>query len=98
MVNFVAFIGWAPEDTQEIFSLKQLMKKVRSMGCCIACLSCCFYCAAHPGEPFAHCFLHFVVVVATTVIVCVMHVRVFQGLHTMFMALKETGHLNTPFR
>lgn len=28
VVNFVAFIGWAPEDTQEIFTLEQLIEKV----------------------------------------------------------------------
>lgn len=27
VVNFVAFIGWAPEDTQEIFTLEQLIEK-----------------------------------------------------------------------
>ncbi len=44
MVNFVAFIGWAPEDTQEIFTLEQLIEKVQSMGFFIACSSSC---AAH---------------------------------------------------
>lgn len=46
VVNFVAFIGWAPEDTQEIFTLEQLIEKVRRhdtidrWGFFVACLSC----------------------------------------------------------
>jgi hypothetical protein len=40
----------------------------------------------------------FAVAVGVAAIVCVVRVRVFQGLYAMFMALKETGHLNTPFR
>jgi glutamyl/glutaminyl-tRNA synthetase len=44
VINFVAFIGWAPEDTQEIFTLEQLIDKVRTT--CKATAAADLYCAA----------------------------------------------------